>query len=223
MRSARGLFIAEGPADAPLADIVESLFLDRGFSLTLSRPDLSMLAQKVGRDVASKLTAGRSLQREHVDVVVVHRDADNRGHDARVAEIQSAARTTALCPLVIPVVPVRMTEAWLLLDEDAIRTVAGHPRGRSPLVLPKHHEAEGLADPKAILADLLDKAAGVTGRRRQQLRRRYSENRRQLLERLDLDGPVTKLPSWRALVTSIDAVVRVWRTADGGPGSTTSG
>ena len=31
------------------------------------------------------------------------------------------------------IVPVRMTEAWLLLDESAIRRVAGRPHGDEPL------------------------------------------------------------------------------------------
>jgi hypothetical protein len=37
---------------------------------------------------------------------------------------------------VVCVVPVRMMEAWLLIDEMAIRRVAGNPNGRIPIELP---------------------------------------------------------------------------------------
>lgn len=50
---------------------------------------------------------------------------------------------------VVPVIPGRMTEAWLRLDEAAIRRVAGNPNGRTKLGLPKLHEVESVADPKA--------------------------------------------------------------------------
>jgi hypothetical protein len=36
----------------------------------------------------------------------------------------------------IPVVPVRMTEAWLLADEFAIRSAPGNPNGTQSLDLP---------------------------------------------------------------------------------------
>jgi hypothetical protein len=45
-----GLFVAEGSSDAPLADVVETLFFDRGVSLFLSKPDFARLG-KVPRDV----------------------------------------------------------------------------------------------------------------------------------------------------------------------------
>lgn len=118
---------------------------------------------------------------------------------------------TGISTNLVPVIPVRMTEAWLLLDEPAIRTVAGNPAGRASLTLPKHHEAERLPDPKSVLRQALLDAANVTGRRRERLDRRFSENRRQLLERLDPHGPVTRLTSWRDLVRSVESVIASWQ------------
>ncbi|MBC8091750.1 MAG: DUF4276 family protein [Pseudonocardia sp.] len=198
----------------PLADVVETLFLDRGTPVVLSRPDFGILSDKIGKDIGSRLTAGRSLLREQIDLVVVHRDADNAGWDARVAEIHKAVVETAICNQVVPIVPVRMTEAWLLLDEAAIRTVAGNPQGTSPLALPGRHEVERVADPKQTLREALSRAANVTGRRRERLVRRFSENRRQLLERLDTRGPVAQLASWRALDSAVGSVVESWNELD---------
>ncbi|MGI9002133.1 MAG: hypothetical protein ACR2GH_10740 [Pseudonocardia sp.] len=208
-RTYGGLFVAEGTSDLPLADIVETLFLDRGVSLHLSRPDFSLLP-KVSKDVGSRLLAGRELLHGRVDVVVVHRDADGAGQRARFDEISDAVAATEISSHLVPIIPVRMTEAWLLLDEQAIRTVAGNPRGRTTLSLPRHHEVEGVYDPKAVLRQAVLEAASVTGRRRDRLDRRFSENRRQLLERLDPHGPVSRLPSWCSLIAAVDAVLGTW-------------
>ena len=208
-RIRNGLFVAEGTSDHPLADIVESLFISRGVDVNLSRPDFSRL-EKVKKDVASRVTAGCELLAATPEVVVVHRDADNAGLTARREEIVAAVAECAPSSIVVPVIPIRMTEAWLLLDEEAIRFVAGNPRGREPLGLPKRHEVERVSDPKERLRNCLLDAASVTGRRRTQLARRFPENRRQLLERLDPDGPVTSLPSWIELSRSVETIVDGW-------------
>lgn len=205
-----GLFVAEGSSDAPLADIVVSLFLEQGFELTLTQPDFGLLP-KVRKDVESRLRACVQLLGGAVDVIVVHRDADSTGPDARRQEIETAAAACEVGRVLVPVIPVRMTEAWLLLDEAAIRMVAGNPTGRSRLSLPRLHEAERLANPKAALQAALLDAASVTGRRRDRLDRRFSENRRQLLERLDVRGPVAALPSWCELLDSVDRAVAACR------------
>jgi hypothetical protein len=58
-----------------------------------------------------------------------------------------------------------MTEAWLLIDEHAIRFASGNPNGRMELPLPKLAEVETLQDPKRMLHELLCKASGLRGRR----------------------------------------------------------
>jgi hypothetical protein len=52
-RTYRGLFVAEGTSDMPLAELVESLFFDRGIEVTISRPDFGLLG-RVSKDVQSK-------------------------------------------------------------------------------------------------------------------------------------------------------------------------
>jgi hypothetical protein len=208
-----GLFIGEGSSDMPISEIVEGLFFDRGVAVHLSKPDFGLL-EKVAKDVRSRIEAGEKLTGGGLDLIVVHRDADNAGSTSRRAEIEQAVTVLASTPAVLPVVPIRMTEAWLLLDETAIRTVAGNPRGRTNLDLPKLHEVEGHADPKNLLNECLLKAADVTGRRRERIAKRFGQNRRQLLERLDRNGPVTRLESWKALVADIDTIAETWQAAE---------
>jgi hypothetical protein len=68
-------------------------------------------------------------------------------------------------PPLVCVVPVRMTEAWLLFDERAIRRAAGNPNGREPLPIVAGNP-ENLPDPKGTLHEALRSASGLAGRRR---------------------------------------------------------
>jgi hypothetical protein len=99
-----------------------------------------------------------------------------------------------------------MTEAWLLLDETAIRLVAGKPSSRDDLCLPPRAQVESEADPKGALQNALECAFGLHGRRLREFKRDFPAHRRQLLERLDLDGPVRELSSWQSLEADVRRV-----------------
>lgn len=131
-----------------------------------------------------------------VDLLFVHRDADSAGAGARLGEIANAVGAVAGAQDWVGVVPVRMTEAWLILDEAAIRTAVGKPNGRTPLDLPTAHKAERRADPKDIFANAFLATSEATGRRRQRIERDFGRLRRRLLVNLPIHGPVTQLTSW---------------------------
>lgn len=102
------------------------------------------------------------------EILFIHRDAETATHRVRKQELATAIQKASLdepTPAVF-VVPVRMTEAWLLFDEPALRFAAGRPSGRHALNMPKLQNLEGLADPKSALHRLLVEASGTTGRRR---------------------------------------------------------
>jgi hypothetical protein len=97
------------------------------------------------------------------DLMFIHRDAEREDAATRYAEIQrSVAEAQAGC--YVAVVPVRMTEAWLLFDEKAIRRAAGNPKGRDPLPIPSENP-ESIPDPKQTLRQALQSACGLRGRR----------------------------------------------------------
>jgi hypothetical protein len=76
------------------------------------------------------------------------------------------ARADDEIPIAICVVPVRMTEAWLLFDIGAIRQAAGNPNGTVSLNLPSPSNIEGLPNPKRVLHDILREATERGTRRR---------------------------------------------------------
>jgi len=109
---------------------------------------------------------------------------------------------------VVPVVPIRMTEAWLLIDEVEIRRVAGRPSSTNHLGLPSVSAVESVADPKALLASALLAAGQPSGkRRRAQVERDFGRNRALLLQRLDVHGPINGLKAWQQLKADVAAVL----------------
>ena len=138
----RAVFIADGSSDLPLRDHLAGLCTDRGLDISIDAPDPARLGAR-GRRVEDRLRALLRLD-GGFEVAFVHRDAESMVPETRRREVRDGALAAGVHQPVVPVVPVRMTEAWLLLDERAIRDVAGKPSGRTDLGLPKVHESEGL-------------------------------------------------------------------------------
>lgn len=103
------------------------------------------------------------------DVLFVHRDAEREAPEQRVDEIQAAVNQSDWDHPTVPVVPVRMTEAWLLADEDAIRSAAGNPNGSASLAIPQL-TFDAIHDPKRVLHEALRIASELPERRRRKLR-----------------------------------------------------
>ncbi len=107
------------------------------------------------------------------DYLFVHRDAEKQAWDERYQEVNDTfkqlisqiADTQLRC-----VIPVRMTEAWLLFSEQAIRRAAGNPSGSQSLLLPALHQIELMPNPKQDLHHLLREASGRKGRNLQKFK-----------------------------------------------------
>lgn len=97
------------------------------------------------------------------DLICVHRDAEAMDPQMRRDEIALAADSSAA--FMVPIIPVRMTEAWLF-HESAIRCAAGNPNGQQDLPLPPLHRIENIVDPKALLRQAITTASGLNVRRR---------------------------------------------------------
>ncbi len=105
------------------------------------------------------------------DLLLVHRDADRTDRGTRERDIRDAAASAGVLRTpVVCLIPVRETEAWLLLEERAIRQAAGHPNGRRDLSLPPLNEIEATNQPKERLKKALVEAAELSGRRLKKFR-----------------------------------------------------
>ncbi|HXE73026.1 MAG TPA: hypothetical protein VNO81_10230 [Candidatus Nitrosotenuis sp.] len=98
-----------------------------------------------------------------------------------------------------------MTEAWLLINETALRNAAGNPRGRVSLNMPPLQRLEALADPKAVLHQLLRDASGASGRRLRRFKERDSVQR--LGELIEDYTPLRSLPAFQAFESDLVQVL----------------
>lgn len=185
---------------------MENLCAKRDVEVRITTPDLRRLPKPPGLRVADRLRTVLELGM-NPDIVFVHRDAEKQDPSLRYKEVQDAINETRPGLPTVAVVPVRMTEAWLLLDEDQIRQVAGRPRSTVDLKLPQISKIEAHPDPKQLLRDALRDASGLHGRRLDRFQDQFSSNRRTLLQRLDVNGPVRNLSSWKALESTLDRIV----------------
>lgn len=202
----RALLLADGPSDEPLGLHVARIAARHGCDLDIVAPDLRRLDPPPGLSVSDRLEAVFGFD-EAFDLVIVHRDAEAQNPEARRDEVLQAVDAYRADLPVLPVIPIRMTEAWLLVDELAIRRVAGRPTGTEPLGLPAIGQIEQVPDAKAALKKALAKASEASGRRLRRFKRDFGGQRRRLLEGLDPDGPVSNLSAWQALVASVEEAV----------------
>jgi hypothetical protein len=194
--------LSDGPTDQALLPILRWLIREHStHPFEQNWADLRRLHARPVK-LAGKVRAALDLY--PCDVLVVHRDAEKEPAENRLAEIAAATGDLAL-PIVCAV-PVRMTEAWLLFDEPAIRRAAGCPNGKTPLDLPPLKTAEELPHPKAVLHEAIVSASNLSGRRRKQLQ----PDIRRLADLIDDFAPLRRLPSFcafeRSLREALDAL-----------------
>jgi hypothetical protein len=162
--------------------------------------DLSRVCRQP--NMAARLVAALDLY--PCDLLFVHRDAEGQPPDWRREEISRALVSNTLISHV-PVVPARMTEAWLLIDEQSIRLAAGNPNGAEDLDLPEIQTLEEIHNPKDLLRTALLKASGLNVRRRSQFR--IQERVHRVAEYIDDFSPLKALPAFQMLQSDISAVI----------------
>lgn len=100
------------------------------------------------------------------DILFVHRDAESTNSRLITqrcqevnAELQEEDIDKTIC-----IVPIKMMETWLLIDEVAIKKAAGNRNYRGSINLPSLRILERESQPKELLHTLLREASGKKGR-----------------------------------------------------------
>jgi hypothetical protein len=153
--------VGEGPSDRALIPILTWLLRILGVEL----PIQSAFHSRKGISLRAKIR--QAVQLYYCDLLFIHRDADRERREDRKDEIRAALAAAEIDERLpsVCVVPVRMTEAWLLIDEQAIRRASGNPGGSQFLDLPQIPRLERIPDPKKTLHGALRSACGLHGRR----------------------------------------------------------
>lgn len=192
MREINFVLLSDGSSDQVLIPIIE-------WVLQQQFPDTPIQAEWA--DLARLPRPPKSLGERIVKTVelygssnflFVHRDAENQSPATRDDEIQKTwdqlAGTLAGLRLV-KVIPVRMTEAWLMTNQSAIKKAAGNPNFSGSLGLPAVQDLEQLPDPKEKLYELIETAAG-------QRKLNVAQAARQVADYTEDFSPLKNLPSF---------------------------
>ncbi|MBN1199575.1 MAG: DUF4276 family protein [Bacteroidales bacterium] len=166
------ILISDGTSDSALLPIIDDALMkySKYKSPQGKRADLSRYNRPT-RFLHEKIDCAVDLY--NPDLIFIHRDAEREPLQKRVQEIE---RALDKCNSVgwkdrnhVKLIPVRMTEAWLLLDQSAIKSAAGNPGSKSKLELPRKGVLEDLSNPKKLLQDLIKEASNLSGRRLKKL------------------------------------------------------
>lgn len=117
-----------------------------------------------------------------IHVLCIHTDADNisdegaRSHKIAPAFNAVAASNEDVCKNLVPVVPITMTEAWMLADKELLISEIGTSKTINELGLNAH--PENIADPKQRVIEAL------------RIAQEHISNRRYKLEISELYQPI---------------------------------
>lgn len=191
--------VADGTSDRALIPLIK-LLLKEHLQIPFEEPQFIDVER---HNLTEKIK--HATEKFSLDVLFVHRDSENEDWDKRAKEIEKSTPTTNQIPIV-PVIPVKMTEAWLLADAFAIRSAVGNPNSKVALALPNHKKIEQ-SSAKPILLEALAAACELGLNRR---RRFKPEQYRQRVAELvsDLES-LRKIPSFKRL--EIDLIPHLQR------------
>jgi hypothetical protein len=206
MDEIRYTLISDGPSDQALIPILNWVLRKTGDVKRIQAEwaDLGRLP-KPPKGLRERILCAIDLF--PCDLLFVHRDAERQEPKTRHEEILSAVQEASLQGFITPavcVVPVQMTEAWLLFNEGAIRRAAGNPNGKNPLKLPELSDIEQITDPKEFLFQVLREASGLTGRRLKKFN--PGQSRIRITELIADFSPLQVLPAFQNLEEKILAL-----------------
>jgi hypothetical protein len=139
------------------------------------------------------------------DILVLHQDADNRLPDQALRDFAEArdhvhACQQPVCVHLAPLIPIKMIEAWILADADAVLAVTKSHVAKSNLGLPDQpHQVEAIEQPKLALKKAINIAHGKRKRNQLSTKLLFTE----LAEIIDLDVLV-KVPSYHRFKTDLE-------------------
>lgn len=207
MNEIRYTLLTDGSSDKSLMRVLDWLLesLLPEVAIQSEWADLRRL-RNPPKSLDDRITA--SLDYYPCELLFIHRDAEREPLQNRISEIEEAVEEVIADSCVsqplhwIPVIPIRMTEAWLLIDESAIRKAAGNPRGKQSLNLPAVNRLESLPNPKKTLQDLIKQANTLPSRRQ----RKVSNHR--IAELIRDFSPLDQLSAFQQLRSDVTKTLK---------------
>lgn len=166
--------LCDGTSDFCLEDLIQ-------WTLETNLKDIQFRMIRATSLVPAKGKLSHRLAKAEVDyqpdIIVCHRDAEKYSFQERKMEILESALEAQIASPVVPAVPVKMLESWLLSDEFAIRKAANNVNGKYPLNLPNPARIDTIADPKELLFSMLRQASELPAQRLQRFNVQQARSR----------------------------------------------
>lgn len=173
-------FTVEGTTDTRfLTQVIQNVFeetaLDCRTDVVIE--DVRLVEVPKTEFIETMLTASRQAVKEYgMSVLCIHADSDARDI-ANVMEFKFTPFAEALnqladdeyCKAIVPVIPIQMTEAWMMADKELLKIKIA-AQGKRDIDLGLERSPEAYADPKQAIVDAIRIAqAEKTKRRRNEL------------------------------------------------------
>lgn len=202
MRTLSTGLIADGSSDQVLIPLLTTLLgellPDTGF-----QPP-QWIAPMGKKTLAEKIDHALDTQQFQLDILFVHRDSENETPEKRMLEISKATPPHGPHPIVC-VLPVKMTEAWLLTSANVIRKAVGNPHSNVQLQLPQASKIES-CDAKSVLFAALTGAAELGTQRRRKFK---PESYRLRVAELTNDlSALREIPSFQQLEAALRSLLK---------------
>jgi len=197
-------FIREGSSDDGLIPLMTAVFKSQGADVVIS-PSAPAQGRKALHLWFDDIHQGF----EDRDFILVHRDANSVGYSARLKEIETAHARSSLKAIVIPVIPVKETEAWLLhaLYSASFCESIGIPAASVRKALPKQRDLPRV-DAKRLLADVHTSVFAERGRKRSRHRiPRFEIVRGEWLSQLDDPALLESCESFQLFCSSVEGAI----------------
>ena len=167
-------FLSEGPTDERfLKPIIRRTFENVAFDCAgeIEVFDPVILDIKKGSFMETVVQASKEANQKGLMVLCIHTDADDSS-DSQIFKnkIVPAFRAVSLldfensCQNLVPIVPVQMTEAWLLADKILFKEEIGTNKSDNELGIEK--DPESYSNPKSVLNNAISIELQETTKRR---------------------------------------------------------
>ncbi|CAH0999452.1 hypothetical protein LEM8419_00752 [Neolewinella maritima] len=202
-------YAGEGESDGrflgPIIErTLESILLTSNQQIDVYPPEWCGSAKGVDQIVATY----RDAQRRGAYLLILHADADSSNYKKALNErLRPALETIDTldledAPIVVPVIPVQETEAWMLVDREVLKQVLNTTIDTQDLDL--HGDPERYADPKSKLNEVL---RVVNNDRSDNLKMHISSLYEQLGRAVPLES-LNRLPSYQRFCRALTQALR---------------
>lgn len=157
-----GLF-TEGPTDIRFLEsivertLLESLFNCPGnFEVSVFPIRVSKLGMNFNEQVKEASKVG--VESYGIIVLCVHSDSDSQDDEIAKSKIGNAKNellnlNNSFCKTIVSLIPVQMTESWMLADTNLLKLEIGTEKNDNELGL--NREPEKISNPKAVISEAI--------------------------------------------------------------------